>query len=319
MTFCAKCKQDICKKGAPEGCCALSRLYGALLFGKCLDKTLIHLGSEHPFVIDNVLECMTELGIREQDIELGSNARERFLKIKDPYVIDRIMSDFGYSGDELSLRLKEDNFLCDKCRGAFVAGCFLTGGTVTAPSSGYHLEFSSHRRNLVGDLKSFLESCGFAPKEAERGYSRILYFKDSGQIEDMLTFMGAHNSSLELMNEKIYRDIVNNVNRRTNCENANIDKLVSSSARDSELIRYVFETAGESYLPENLRETARLRLRQPELSLEELGAAMSEKLTKSGVSHRLRRIRREAQRLREQRETGDKSLREQKGNVDKKQ
>ncbi len=298
MTFCAECKTDICKKGVPEGCCAVSRLYGALLFGKSFDKSLIRVSSEHPFVTEHIVDCLHELGVRDGDMTCGSNARERFIKISDRFVVDRILSDFGYSGDELSLRIKEDNFLCERCRGSFVAGCFLTGGTVTSPSSGYHLEFSSHRRNLIKDLKAFLEGCGFAPKEAERGYARILYFKDSAQIEDMLTFMGAQNASLELMNAKIYKDLVNSVNRRTNCENANIDKIVNSSARDGELISYIFETAGESYLPEGLREVARLRLERPELSLEELGLALDKKLTKSGVSHRLRRIRSEANSLR---------------------
>ncbi len=299
MTFCAQCKQDICKKGPPEGCCGASQLYGALMFSKSFDRSLIHVASEHGFVIDHLIECLEEFGINEADIETGSNSREKFFKITNPEVIDRIMSDYGYSGDEPNLRINRDNFMCEKCAYAFVAGCFLTGGTITTPNTGYHLEFSSHRRNLIADFSAFLSEQGFLPKETVRGYSKVLYFKDSAQIEDMLTFMGAQHSSFELMNTKIYKELVNRVNRRTNCESANIDKIVTSSARDREAIKYIFATAGEKHLSDELLEIAKLRLEQPELSLEELGASLKTKLTKSGSSHRLRKIRAEAQHLKE--------------------
>ena len=116
----------------------------------------------------------------------------------------------------------------------------------------------------------------------------------------MLTFMGAHNASLELMNTKIMKEIVNGVNRRTNCESANIDKIVASSARDREAIQYLLDRGGEDMLSEDLLAVARLRIENPELSLEQLGASLDPPLSKSGVNHRLRRLRAEAQQLKEQ-------------------
>lgn len=300
MTFCAECKQDICRREVPDGCCGAARLYGALLFAKSFDRHEIHIASEHAFVVDHLEECLVAFGIRPDTILRGQGARERWLRITDVDTIDRILSDLGYSGDELSLRLKGENLRCERCASAFAAGCFLTGGTVSTPSSGYHLEFSSHKRGLITDIAAFLAEQGFSPKETARGYSRVLYFKDSSQIEDMLTFMGAHNASLELMNTKIMKEIVNGVNRRTNCESANIDKIVASSVRDREAIQYLLDRGGEDMLSEDLLAVARLRIENPELSLEQLGASLDPPLSKSGVNHRLRRLRAEAQQLKEQ-------------------
>ncbi|MDO4566610.1 MAG: DNA-binding protein WhiA, partial [Oscillospiraceae bacterium] len=182
---------------------------------------------------------------------------------------------------------------------AFIAGAFLTGGTVTRPSSGYHLEFSTYKKNLCDDFEELLSETGYKPKRTSRGYLKVLYYKNSGVIEDILSFMGASSSAFELMNEKILKGIVNSVNRLTNCENANIDKTVNSAAQDIECIRLIKSRGGERQLSDELSELARLREENPELSMSELGALLNPPLTKSGVSHRLRKLRRLAAELRE--------------------
>ena len=118
----------------------------------------------------------------------------------------------------------------------------------------------------------------------------VLYYKDSGHIEDMLTFMGAVNASLQVMEVKVVKDVRNRMNRITNCETANIDKTVAASVNQSNAIRKIDSRIGIDSLPEDLREIARLRLENPEMSLSALARELSRPISRSGVNHRLKRI-----------------------------
>ena len=299
MSFCKQVKTEISEISSRNGCCSVAHLYGMLLFSKVFSLSRIVVSSEHEVIILHIKDALIELGIKAEILEEAKTARDYSIKITDKKTLDRLFFDFGYTGEEPNTRIIKENFLCDECVAAFVAGCFMTGGNITDPEKGYHLEFSTHKTNLFNDLSQLLESAGFQPRKTKRGYAKILYYKNSGQIEDMLTYIGAVDSSLKLMDTKIYKEIVNSVNRRTNCENANIDKLVHSAGRDKAAIEFIYKTKGKGYLPEDLREVAKLRLENPELPLSELGDMLEKPLTKSGISHRLRRIRQEAGRLRD--------------------
>ena len=298
MTFCASCKQDIVENVPESACCMSARLYGMLLFARAFSVEKITCASEHLPVVEHFSALLADMGIPAKEIKRRKSAREYSAVITSHDANERIFADYGYSGDEPSLRIISDNFLCERCAPNFVAGAFLTGGSVTRPSSGYHLEFTTHKKNLCDDFEMLLSQEGFEPKRTSRGYLKVLYFKSSGAIEDILAYMGAGNSALDLMNEKIYKDIVNSVNRRTNCENANIDKTVNSAAADIKCIELIESHAGLHTLSDELKELARLRKEQPELSMSELGALIDPPLTKSGVSHRLRKLRRVAEDIR---------------------
>ncbi len=301
MTFCRRVKQEISANAEFDNCCNAAHLYGILSFSKNFAKEEIVLSVLDREVLDHIVDCFRLFGISLDEDCISKQSRSYCLTIQNPMTIDRILSDFGYSGDEPNYRILDQNFMCDGCKAAYVSGCFLTGGTVTEPSRSYHLEFSTRKYSFSNDFYDLLTSCGFSPKVSERkSLNRMIYFKDSGQIEDVLTFMGAHSASMEVMNEKIYKDMINKVNRQTNCETANIDKIVQASEEDRKLISFVYTEAGESYFSENLREIAKLRVENPELSLVDLGKLLDPVLSKSGVSHRLRRIRHEAENLREQ-------------------
>lgn len=292
MTFCASCKQDIVDKLPESACCMSARLYGMLLFARSFTLERIACASEHKFVVEQFAALLLEMGLGESEIKRTKSAREYSAALVTREGAERVFADFGYSGDEPSVRIITDNFLCERCAAEFVAGAFLTGGSVTRPTSGYHLEFTTHKKNLCDDFETLLASEGFGAKRTSRGYLKVLYYKSSGVIEDLLTYMGASDSALDLMNAKIYKDIVNSVNRRTNCESANIDKTVNSAAADAECIELIKKLGGLQSLSDELRELAVLRVEQPELSMSELGALTDPPLTKSGVSHRLRKLRR---------------------------
>ena len=123
--------------------------------------------------------------------------------------------------------------------------------------------------------------------------------KESEQIEDFLTLIGAPVSSMKLMEVKVVKTVRNHVNRTTNCETANLNKTVSAAAAQLQDIRYILENAGLSYLDPDLRELAELRLQNPEMSLRELSQTLSAPISRSGVNHRLKRIGEAARRLRE--------------------
>ena len=205
MSFCTDCKQDICDKTISSSCCAASVLYGMLLFARRFDSRGILLANEQQFVIDYAERLLIEFGIIPEQISVNKKAKEYQLSIEDADAIDRILFDFGYTGSETSFGINKDNFMCERCIPSFISGCFLCGGTVGDPKNGYHLEFISHHNLLINDFKTLLADNSFEPKEINRGYSRVLYFKDSERIEDLLTFIGAQHSALELMNEKIIK------------------------------------------------------------------------------------------------------------------
>lgn len=291
MTFCGKTKQEIASIEL-EDCCNASRLYGMLSFAKSFSKDRIMISSMDKQVILCAGTCLQRFGIHPDKIEYAINGRTKTLLINDRLVTDRILSDFGYSGDEPNYRLLSQNFRCEKCKPAFFSGSFMSGGNITEPARNYRLEFSTHRYAYYTDFSLLLNSAGFHPKLSERkSLKRVIYFKDSEQIEDFLVYIGAQNAAMEVMNEKIYKGVINRVNRQTNCENANIDKIVKASEADRIKIARIFSSAGEESLSGDLREIAMLRVDNPELSLAEIGKLIQPNLSKSGVNHRLNRIR----------------------------
>ena len=151
-------------------------------------------------------------------------------------------------------------------------------------------EFGVSYMNLCKDLLALVGEVLPQPKSAVRRGSYIVYYKESENIEDMLTYIGAVLSSLEMMNIKIEKDIKNRVNRRMNCDNANMDKTLNASLSQVADIKYIFEQKSESFLPEELYQVAKLRLENPEMSLRELCESVEPPLSRSGMNHRLKKI-----------------------------
>ncbi len=136
-------------------------------------------------------------------------------------------------------------------------------------------------------------------KTAVRRGQYIVYIKDSESIEDTLTFIGAQNCTLEIMNVKIYKDVRNKANRIANCDSANIDKVVNAAMKQTEDIRIIEAADGLDSLPDELREVAEIRLENIDMSLKEIGEILS--ISRSGVNHRFKRIARIAGDIKKQR------------------
>ncbi len=184
------------------------------------------------------------------------------------------------------------------CAHAFLRGAFLSCGVLVNPAKEYHFEFKITEKESADKLFAFLEETGMKFRRTTRKGFQILYLKGSEQIEEALTYMGAMKSALKLMDIKIVKEVRNNVNRVTNCETANIGKTVRASMKQVEDINYILKEKGMEFLPQDLQEVAQLRLKNPEMSLNELTREFPSEISRSGLNHRLKKLGEIAEELR---------------------
>ena len=176
------------------------------------------------------------------------------------------------------------------CKRAFVRGAFISAGSVSDPEKAYHFEIVLTTEERAKQTKEVLDFFGLEAKVAARKNHFLAYIKESEKITDVLGVMEAFNALMALENVRIVKNMRNNVNRKVNCETANINKTVNASVRQIEAIEYIKKTVGLDYLTPALEEIAQVRLENPEAPLSELGTLLSKPVGKSGVNHRLRKI-----------------------------
>ena len=180
--------------------------------------------------------------------------------------------------------------LCDGCRAVFVREMFVKYGSITDPAKQYHLDFSFKTEEERDAAYEILSSVGFDFRKTVRRERFIIYIKESSVIEDFLVYMGAQNAAFDVMNSKIVHEFRNSVNRQVNCDTANIEKQLASVKKYTDAIKLLEENGKLDTLPDELKETARVRMENEQLSLADLGALLTPPVTKSGVRHRLDKI-----------------------------
>ncbi|MBR5874432.1 MAG: DNA-binding protein WhiA [Oscillospiraceae bacterium] len=185
--------------------------------------------------------------------------------------------------------LNNDSF-CNNCATNFLTGVFVSDGILVNPEKDYHLEFTYKDEKLANNLLNTLKFAGFDFKIAKRRASYAVYTKNSQTIEEFLVTVGAQQSCLELMGDKMIKDIRNHQNRLTNCDAANIAKTVKAGQKYIKAIQKLIETELLYDMPEDIQELAQLKLENPELSLDALGKMCSEPMTKSSVNRRLQKL-----------------------------
>ena len=194
------------------------------------------------------------------------------------------------------------------CRRSYLRDLFLCCGSISDPRKEYHLEWSCSSPEQAAQLQEVIQSFGKEAKVVLRKKLYVVYVKDSDGIVDLLNLMGAPVSMMEMENQRILKELRNSVNRRVNCEAANIGKTVSASGKQISDIRFLEEKGVLRTLPESLRKMAELRLQYPDTPLRELGELAVPPIGKSGVNHRLRRLSEIAGKYRT--DTGDKDPRD---------
>ncbi len=176
------------------------------------------------------------------------------------------------------------------CKRAFLRGAFLASGSMSHPEKSYHIEMVCASKAKAEQIQKLINSFGLDAKVILRKNSYVVYLKEGSQIVDLLNIMEAPIALMEMENVRILKEMRNSVNRKVNCETANINKTVSAAAKQAEDIRLIQKQMGINKLPEGLQEIAELRLTYPDASLKELGEMLTEPLGKSGVNHRLRKL-----------------------------
>lgn len=176
------------------------------------------------------------------------------------------------------------------CRRSFIRGAFLSAGSMSNPKKSYHFEIVCGSQETARKIQELICSFSMDAKIVKRKKSYVVYLKEGSQIVDILNVMEAHISLMELENVRILKEMRNTVNRKVNCETANINKTVSAAVKQVEDITYLRDTIGFEKLPEGLREAALTRLSHPDATLKELGELLSPPVGKSGMNHRLRKL-----------------------------
>jgi DNA-binding protein WhiA len=178
----------------------------------------------------------------------------------------------------------------DCCKRAFIRGAFLSSGSISDPQKGYHFEIVYPDENKAQQLQEVIRSFHIDAKIVQRKKSHVVYVKEGAQIVDMLAIMGAGVALMDLENIRILKEMRNTVNRKVNCETANINKTVNAAVKQVEDIELIERTIGFENLNEGLAQVAELRLQYPEATLKELGMMLRPQVGKSGVNHRLRKL-----------------------------
>ncbi|GGJ05769.1 putative sporulation transcription regulator WhiA [Alicyclobacillus cellulosilyticus] len=186
------------------------------------------------------------------------------------------------------------------CRRAFLRGAFLAAGSVNDPGGhSYHLEITCATQAQADALIRMMNTFDLQPRLIQRKRGYVVYLKEGERIVDFMRVIGAHQALLKFEDVRILKGMRNQVNRLVNCETANLNKTILAAVRQLEVIKFIDETIGLGQLPPHLREVAEMRLRHPEVNLQELSARMPHKVSKSGLNHRLRKLEEIARSLRE--------------------
>lgn len=185
------------------------------------------------------------------------------------------------------------------CRRSFIRGAFLAVGSMSDPNKSYHFEIVCASEKMAIQIRELMCGLSMDAKVVLRKKSYVVYLKEGSQIVDILNIMEAHVSLMKLENVRILKEMRNTVNRKVNCETANINKTVSAAVKQAEDITYLRDTIGFEKLSEGLEEIALARLSHPDATLKELGEYLSPPVGKSGVNHRLRKLSELAEKVRQ--------------------
>ena len=188
------------------------------------------------------------------------------------------------------------------CKRAFIRGAFMASGSISDPARFYHFEIVCDCEEKAVQLRDMINSFDLNAKVVMRKKNYVVYIKEGTQIVEALNIIEAHVSMMDLENVRILHEVRNTVNRRVNCETANLKKTVTTARKQIKDIEYIRDTIGLSSLKEGLEEVARARLENPDMPLKDLGLLLSEPVGKSGVNHRLKKISEIAESLRDNKE-----------------
>lgn len=289
MSFSADVKQELCRAPLSRKCCAQAEAYGILLYCNTFSSGEVRIITESESLAQR-LPSLFKKAFQITFDRLPDGEGKHIFLINTPEKLSIIQQAFG--GEERALALHINFGVLEEtcCRISFLRGAFLSGGSVTDPQKGYHLELSTSHQSVSREMVALMRELDLEPKDAPRKGNAVIYFKQSDRIEDFLTTIGAPISAMEVMNAKLEKDLRGSVNRRVNCDAANLDKAVEAAMVQIEAIRALEDSGVLAALPDKLQEVAKLRREHPADTLIQLAGRCDPPITKSALNHRLRKL-----------------------------
>ncbi|MBP3264321.1 MAG: DNA-binding protein WhiA [Acidaminococcaceae bacterium] len=298
MSYSSEVKNELARLEGQKPCCEKAELLGVLRLSGALvlrGKNIgIHFSTENAALARRVLQVLKSNYPVQTEVVI---TRSRRLKKNNRYQVEVIPdSNVAKALQELQIlpsgEDERQNLLRKACcRKAFLRGVFMAGGSVSRPAGDYHLEIVTENEELARLIVKIMHGFSLSAKMTDRKNNYIVYLKDGDHITDFLSLIGAHQALLEFENVRIVKDMRNQVNRRVNCETANLNKVIRASVLQVACIRYLQEHGRYDLLPEKLKEAAELRMRYPDISMNELVEYTEGTVGKSGLNHRLKKIR----------------------------
>lgn len=279
MSFSSDIKEELGRQYSKSRHCQMAELAGMIELEGQIDSAsgTLFFRAENPILIEKYAVLMRRV--------FG-------LDISKPISVEdtrRIMETFKWS--ELEGATTNNLMLQNTCcKRAFIRGVFLAAGSMSDPNKSYHFEIVCHTIEQARQVQEVMRSFDTDAKIVERKGHQVVYLKEGSQIVDMLNVMEAYVALMNLENVRILKEVRNSINRKVNCETANINKTVNAAVKQVEDIEFLRDHVGLENLPDNLREMALLRLEYPEATLKELGGYLDPPVGKSGVNHRLRKL-----------------------------
>lgn len=295
MSFSSEIKHELCMLDDLKPCCKVAQIYGLSLFGCYFFDSKVYVKSENKEICELFAQLSAEYMGFIADINSYYRNKNKLVYCANlAYERDNLtfIKKFGHKSDEINLKINKINFKDENCIKAFIRGAFLSCSSVTDPNIEYRIEFKTKYLKLseqfINLIKS-IEALNISPKISNKKGYFIVYIKGAEAVSDVLTFLGAHNSVMNFIQVKILKEIRNNINRTNNFETANIDRTVKASVKQLNAIKIIDERKGLNFLDEPLKKVAKVRMENPQSSLNEL-CKFIPGITKSGLNHRLNKI-----------------------------
>lgn len=293
MSFSGNVKAEICRTFPQKKCCALAQCFGILLYCNSFTSDCIRIITESR----ELGQLLPKLFYKAFHLEFDSLPSEEacgklIYQITAPDKLDGIMAAYGFERSStfalhVNLPIVEE----ECCRAAFLRGAFLAGGSVTDPEKGYHLEITTTHNSVARETYALMEEAlGFYPKTAVRSGGQVLYLKQSDRIVDCLTYLGAPVSGMGILEARLEKELNNKVNRRCNCDDANLSKVVEAAQEQLSAIRLLRERGILEQLPPKLQDAAAAREAEPEASLTELAGMMEPPISKPAMNSRMKKL-----------------------------
>lgn len=293
MSFSSDAKRELCRERPDSREAAAAECYGVLLYCHSFTPQEIRVITASPDFASRLPRLFRRafaLNFDELPAE-GAAGKQSFV-IRDGAKLRQIFDAFDLEiGSTISHHVNFGVLEEERCRAAFIRGAFLAGGSVTDPEKRYHLELATAHHSVSREVYTLLLDMGFSPRQTRRAGNALLYFKQADAIADFFTALGAPATAMSIMTAKVEKEMRNTVTRQINCDSANADKTVAAAQEQLAAIRRIVKEYGSlDVLPEPLRDAALLRVTNPEASLADLAQLSFPPVSKSCLSHRLKKI-----------------------------